>query len=257
VIWPRCVLVALLLLVATKKPMAQDVFTAGQKTAIESIVHNYYLNHPDAFIEVLQKAQSVARAAGDASTRMALVKRRNDIIADPRTPVVGNPHGDVTVVEFFDYRCPYCRRAHPNIAALIKDDPNVRIVYKDLPVLGPDSTFAAKAALAASLQGGYQRLHDTLLETPGPLTNDVVMTLAEAAGLNRERLMHDMSSPEVEGVLARNAELANALGIRGTPSYVVDDTLVPGAIEPAGMRKLIENRREAARVGVKSATSVQ
>ena len=137
VIWPRCVLVALLLLVATKKPMAQDVFTAGQKTAIESIVHDYYLNHPDAFIEVMQKAQSVARAAGDTSTRMALVKRRNDIIADPRTPVVGNPHGDVTVVEFFDYRCPYCRRAHPNIAALIKDDPNVRIVYKDLPVLGP------------------------------------------------------------------------------------------------------------------------
>ena len=113
--------------------------------------------------------------------------------------------------------------------------------------------FAARAALAAALQGGYQRPHDALLEATGPLTNDAVMALADAAGLNRERLAQDMSGPEVEGALARNAELANALGIHGTPSYVVEDTLVPGAIEPAAMRKLIATRREAKRAEQKPA----
>jgi protein-disulfide isomerase len=243
----RSVLLALLALAAIKPTKAEEVFSPGQKTAIEAIVHDYYLNHPDAFIEAIQKAQSVARASGDTSARATVAKRRNDLIADTRTPVVGNTVGDVTIVEFFDYRCPYCKRGHPNILALIKDDPGVRVVYKDLPVLGPDSVFAARAALAASRQGGYQRLHDALLETTGPLTNDAVLALADAAGLNRDRLAQDMGSPEVEGALARNAELANALGIRGTPSYVVGDTLVPGAIEPAAMRKLIASRREAVR----------
>jgi protein-disulfide isomerase len=236
-----------LALAAIKPTDAEEVFSPGQKTAIEAIVHDYYLNHPDAFIEAIQKAQSVARASGDPSARATIAKRRNDLFADARTPVVGNTVGDITVVEFFDYRCPYCKRGHPNILALIKEDPGVRIVYKDLPVLGPDSAFAARAALAASLQGGYQRLHDALLESTGPLTNDAVMALADAAGLNKERLAQDMSALEVEGALARNAELANALGIHGTPSYVIEDTLVPGAIEPAAMRKLIAARREAMR----------
>jgi protein-disulfide isomerase len=249
----RCLLLALLALVAIKPTEAEEAFSPGQKTAIEAIVHDYYLNHPDAFIEAVQKAQSVARASGDPSARATIAKRRNDLVADSRTPVVGNTAGDVTVVEFFDYRCPYCKRGHPNILTLIKDDPGVRVVYKDLPVLGPDSVFAARAALAAALQGGYQRLHDALLEATGPLTNDAVMALADAAGLNRERLAQDMSGPEVEGALARNAELANALGIHGTPSYVVEDTLVPGAIEPAAMRKLITTRREAKRAEQKPA----
>jgi len=240
-------LLTLLALGAIKPTKAEEVFSTGQKTAIEAIIHDYYLNHPDAFIEAIQKAQSVARASGDTSARAIIAKRRNDLIADTRTPVAGNTVGDVTVVEFFDYRCPYCKRGHPNILALVKDDPGVRIVYKDLPVLGPDSSFAARAALAASLQGGYQQLHNALLETTGPLTNDAVMALAGAAGLNRDRLAQDMGSPEVEGALARNAELANALGIHGTPSYVVGDTLVPGAIESAAMRRLIASRREAMR----------
>jgi protein-disulfide isomerase len=236
----RCLLVAVLALAAIEPTEAEEVFSPGQKTAIEAIVHDYYLNHPDAFIEAIQKAQSVARASGGPSAQAAIAKRRNDLFADLRTPVVGNTAGDVTVVEFFDYRCPYCKRGHPNILALIKDDPGV-------PVLGPDSAFAARAAVAASLQGGYQRLHDALLEATVPLTNDAVMALADAAGLNKERLARDMSSLEVDGALARNAELANALGIHGTPSYVVEDTLVPGAIEPAAMRKLIAARREAMR----------
>ncbi len=166
-------------------------------------------------------------------------------MADGRDPVAGNAQGDVTVVEFFDYRCPYCKRSQPDIAALIKDDPHVRIVYKDLPVLGHDSVFAARAALAAARQGGYQRLHDAMLEVPGQLTNEAVITLAEAQGLDKDRLLQDMASPEVAANLARNTELAHALGINGTPSFVVGELLVPGAIEPAGLRKLVMAQRDA------------
>ena len=250
--WLRCAMVCLLLVPTARKSVAEEVFSNEQKTAIESILHDYYLNHPEAFIEAIRKAQSVLRAGGDSTARASVAQRRNDLVADPQTPVGGNTSGNVTIVEFFDYRCPYCKRAHPDILGLIREDREVRIVYKDLPVLGPDSVFAARAALAASLQGGYQRLHDAMLESSTPLTNEAVLALADASGLDRQRLARDMTSPEVEGILARNAELAHSLGINGTPSFVVGDTLVPGAIEPAGMKKLVLSQREAMRGEAKS-----
>jgi protein-disulfide isomerase len=225
--------------------IAQEVFTPEQKSAIESILHDYYLNHPDAFIEAIRKAQSTIRAGGDPSARATVAQKHNELMADARDPVVGNPQGDVTIVEFFDYRCPYCKRSQPDITALINDDPHVRIVYKDLPVLGQDSVFAARAALAAAHQGGYQRLHNAMLEAPGQLTNETVITLAEAQGLDKDRLLRDMASPEVAAILARNAELAHGLGINGTPSFVVGELLVPGAIEASGLRKLVTAQRDA------------
>jgi protein-disulfide isomerase len=225
--------------------VAQEVFTPAQKSAIESILHDYYLNHPDAFIEAIRKAQSTIRAGGDPSARATVEQKHNELMSDARDPVAGNPEGDVTVVEFFDYRCPYCKRSQPDITALLSADPHVRIVYKDLPVLGQDSVFAARAALAAARQGGYQRLHDAMLEAPGKLTNEAVITLAEAQGLNKDRLLQDMASPEIAANLARNAELAHALGINGTPSFVVGTLLVPGAIEPSGLRKLVTAQRDS------------
>ena len=233
--------------------IAQEVFTSEQKLAIEFILHDYYLNHTDAFIEAICKAQSTIRAGGDLSARVTVVQKHNELMADARDPVAGNPQGDVTVVEFFDYRCPYCKRSQPDITALINDDPHVRIVYKDLPVLGQDSVFAARAALAAARQGGYQRLHDAMLEAPGQLTNETVITLAQAQGLDKDRLLQDMASPEVAANLARNSELAHALGINGTPSFVVGELVVPGAIEPSGLRKLVTAQRDTQ--STKAATS--
>jgi protein-disulfide isomerase len=257
--WFRWLLVGLIAITLTKQSAAQDVLTQEQKSAIEALIHNYYLSHPEAFIEALKNAQSFSRASATNATNTAptanpatVAARRNDLIADPRTPSIGNANGDVTIVEFFDYRCPYCKRVHPSIADLVKDDPNVRIIYKDLPVLGPDSVFAARVALAASMQGAYQHMHDAMLEATSPLTNDTVMALAEAAGLNKARLQQDMNAPEVEAALARNADLAKALGIRGTPTFVVADTVIPGAIEPSGMRKLVEATRQGLHADNKS-----
>ena len=241
----RWLLVGLIAITLTKQSAAQEALTQEHKRAVEALIHNYYMSHPEAFIEALKNAQNFSRAsATNTANPAAIAARRNDLIADPRTPSIGNAHGDVTIVEFFDYRCPYCKRVHSSIADLVKDDPNVRILYKDLPVLGPESVFAARAALAASMQGAYQHMHDAMLEATSPLTNDTVMALAEAAGLNKTRLQQDMNAPEVDAALARNADLAKALGIRGTPSFVVADTVIPGAIEPSGMRKLVEASRQ-------------
>lgn len=243
--WLRCLTAVLITGALSKNPRAQEVFSSGQKTAIESILHDYYLNHPEAFIEAIRKAQSAIRAGGDLSVRATVAQKRNELVADVRDPVAGDANGDVAIVEFFDYRCPYCKRAHPDLAALMNEDPQIRTVYKDLPVLGPDSVFAARAALAAERQGGYGRLHDAMLEAPGPLTNEAVIKLAVAAGLDKDRLTQDMASPDVAANLARNSELAHALGINGTPSFVVGDLLVPGAIEPSGLRKLVAAQRDA------------
>ena len=225
---------------------AAEPFSDAQKAAIEQILRDYYLNHPEAFIEAIKRAQTVMRAGGDPSARRALAERRGDLVNDPQAPVAGNAQGDVTVVEFFDYRCPHCKRAQPGINALLSEDRGVRVVYKELPVLGPDSVFAARAALAASRQGRYLQLHNAMMDAAMPLTNEAVFALAEASGLDRAQLARDMVSPEVDGMLARNAELARALGINGTPSFVVGDTLIPGAIEPASLRQLIATQRRAA-----------
>lgn len=245
-IWAGFLFACLTLGAACQPASADDVFSTEQKAAIEGIVHDYYLNHPDAFIEAIRRAQSTIRASGESGARATIAQRRKDITGDTRDPVVGDLNGDVTLVEFFDYRCPYCKRSQPDLAALMKEDPHVRIVYKELPVLGQDSVFAARASLAAGWQGKYQALHDAMLAAPAPLTNEAVVKLAEAQGLDKDRLLHDMTSPEIAATLARNSELAHALGINGTPSFVIGDLLVPGAIEPAGLRKLIAAQRNPA-----------
>jgi protein-disulfide isomerase len=162
--------------------------------------------------------------------------------------VTGNPNGDVTIVEFFDYRCPYCKRNHADLAQLVKADPNLRVVSKDFPVLGPDSIVAARATLAAIPQGGYQRLHDAILQASGPLSADDIFALADTAGLSSERIAHDMTSPEVESAVNRNIGLARALGISGTPTFVIGDRIIPGAIDLAGLRQLVKAQRSAAQI---------
>jgi protein-disulfide isomerase len=176
-------------------------------------------------------------------TRKALTDQRDALEKDPLAPVAGNPRGDVTVVEFFDYSCGYCKRVAPALEALKAADPNVRVVYKEFPILGPGSVFAARAALAAHRQGKYEPLHRALMQADA-LDEAVVRRLAAEVGLDVARLEKDMEAPEVMQALQGNQQLAAALDIGGTPAFVIGERLVPGAVGAEALQALVNQERE-------------
>ena len=171
----------------------------------------------------------------DAS-RAAILAHRNSMVT-PDDPVAGNPKGDITIVEFFDTRCPYCRRMEPTMAQLLQQDHSVRLVYKDLPILGPESVLAAHALLAAQMQNGYEKLRTALMQAPPGYTKEQILAIARKVGLDDARLGHDMDDAAITARIDANLRLARDLGLDGTPALVIGDTLVPGAVELADLEK--------------------
>jgi protein-disulfide isomerase len=212
-------------------------YSPSQRQAIEAIIHDYLLQNPDVLIEAL-------RTAEDAKGKQVLSDRRQEIFNDPTTPVGGNPHGDVSIVEFFDYRCPYCKQVQPALETLLGQDPKLRFVYKEMPVLGPSSVVAAHAALAARLQGKYEPFHNAMMATKGQISEDVVYRVAGSVGLDVERLKRDMASPEIDQAVKANLALAEALDIRGTPGFIIGDHIIPGAVELDTLKDLIAESRK-------------
>jgi protein-disulfide isomerase len=159
--------------------------------------------------------------------------------------VIGNPNGDVTVVEFFDYRCPYCKSVAAAFVDLYEKDGKVRLVLKEFPILGPESEFAAKAALAAQKQGKYREFHLAMMSFKGKMTNDDVRQLAAKVGLDVAKLEQDMQDPAITETINRNYALAEALGIKGTPAFIIGNELVPGAITADEMQKRIAAVRDS------------
>ena len=194
-------------------------------------------------MQALQSLDARQREAEAAEAKAVLTSRANDIFRDKQSPVGGNAQGDVTMVEFFDYNCPYCRQVAPIMAQAAADDPQLKIVYKEFPILGPDSVFAAKAALAAEKQGKYTQFHNALFDARTRVTEAIVLKIAAEAGLDVARMKSDMQQPEIQAMIDRNAELAQALKITGTPGFVVGDQIFPGATNLETMKKLIEQAR--------------
>ncbi len=222
---------------------AADI-TPAQRQAIEGIIHDYLVQNPDVLIEALRKAEEkMSRDAEDKASK-ALVDRQREIFDDPATPVGGNPHGDVAIVEFFDYRCPYCKQVQPAIQSLLDQDRNLRFIYKELPVLGPQSVVAAHAALAAKMQGKYEAFHTAMMATKGQIGDDAVYRVAGSVGLDVDRLRRDMATPEVVQAVKANLALANALDIHGTPAFIVGDHIVPGAIDLDALKDLVADARK-------------
>ena len=155
------------------------------------------------------------------------------------SPVSGNPKGDVTLVEFFDYQCGYCKRSLKPVKDLLETDRQLRVVWKEFPILGPVSRFAARAAMASEKQGRYLEFHVAVMGSRGKLTEDRVMALAGSVGLDIQRLRRDMEDPAIENYLDETIRLARVLGIRGTPAFVIGDTLVPGVVGDARLKELI------------------
>lgn len=211
---------------------------------VERIVREYLMREPEIIYDAIQELQKRRAAEESARQRAMIAERADQIFNDPDDPVAGNPQGDVTLVEFFDYRCGYCRSMSAGLQALLEHDKNLRFVFKELPVLGPESTTAAKAALAASRQGRYPELHFKLMQARD-LSLDAILALAEEVGLDRDRLAADMESDWVKAQLDETLSLAGALGIDGTPSFVIGDQLIPGATDIARLAQLVGEQRQA------------
>jgi protein-disulfide isomerase len=206
-------------------------FSAEQKRAIEAVVKDYLTKNPEIMVEV-QTALETKMAKEEAERTKAMVaEHAKDIYRSPNAPVAGNPDGDITVVEFFDYNCGYCKRGFSEIAKLVEKDKNVRVVFKEFPILRDESEQAAKVALAARMQGKYWEVHSEMIQTKGLVNEAVGLKIAEKHGLDMAKLKTDMASSEVKAELDRVKDLAKTLSINGTPHFLVGDQAIGGAPE--------------------------
>ena len=220
---------------------AQDLGEADVKRlALEAILEN-----PEIVMQAVDILREREAAEQAEAAQAALAEERGALESGDNAPVLGNPEGDVTLVEFFDYNCPYCRRAAQDVHALLEDDPELRVVFREWPILGDDSVEAARASLAAEMQNGYEAFHLALMGGSGRVDAAAIDAAAEEAGLDLERLRADMQAPEVEAHIAESTKLAEALGITGTPAFVIGDQVVPGAVPADDLAALVEEVRSA------------
>lgn len=221
---------------------AADAPAVADKEAFGRAVRAYLLEHPEVLVEALEQLKARQQQAETVAYRKAFTERRSQILDNPDTPVGGNPKGDVTLVEFLDYRCGVCKQAHPIVNELVRSDGRIKVLYVNWPILGPDSVTAARAALAARYQGKYEAFHEVLMTTRN-VTEATLFEVAKRVGLDVERLRRDMTRPEIEQTLRANHDLADALTINGTPSFIVGDELIRGARDLAGMREAVAEAR--------------
>ncbi|HET7886006.1 MAG TPA: DsbA family protein [Bradyrhizobium sp.] len=234
---------ALLALALCATPASAQTFSDGQRGEIETIVKNYLIAHPEVLEEAMNEL-SKRQAADEAAKHEASITENSKAIFDsPRNVTLGNKNGDVTFVEFFDYNCGYCKRAMSDMLDLMKSDPKLKVVLKEFPVLSEGSVEAAKVAVAVRMQdpGGakYLDFHQKLLGGRGPADKARALAAARDAGLDVARVEKDMASPEAKATIEENFKLAEAMGMNGTPSYVIGKQIVVGAIGVEGLKEKI------------------
>ena len=213
--------------------------------AVEKAVEAYIRSHPEVIEQTLQALEAKRQTEELVRVKAVIADRQNELLNDPTSPVSGNLKGDVTVVEFFDYRCGFCKRVAPAVTQLQKDDPRVRVVYKDLPILGEASETATKAALASRAQGKHQAFHEALMASKEDLSQEKVLKIAAEVGLDATKIQADMANPDYEAVIERNRALARGLGIGGTPAFVIGNEFVPGTMDLSAMKELVARVRNA------------
>lgn len=240
----RAALAAFVLFAAA--PALAAGLTPEQKAEVEAVIRDYLLKNPELMVEVMEALEKRQKEAAVEQSKEGLTQYKAQIF-ESRHDFVLNPAGKVPVVEFFDYQCGYCKQVFPAIQKLSAER-DVRVIYKELPILGEASTVASRAAIAARRQGKYLELHARLMGHRGRLSEDAVMGHASDAGLDVKQLKADMARSEVAEAIEANLELARELGIRGTPTLVVGHTLVPGAVTDAQLRELVAAARTNCRV---------
>jgi protein-disulfide isomerase len=220
-------------------------FTEAQRAEILGILRDALRSDPSILREALERLDAAERRDREDAGRTAIAAHGEALFRNPDDPAIGNPRGAVTVVEFFDPRCGYCKRMRPVVEELLRRQRDVRWVLKELPILGPNSVLASRALVASQKQGRYAELHDALLKLREEPAEPVLRREAERAGLDWARLKRDMDDPSVQRRFDDNARLAQALGVQGTPAMVVGGTLVPGAVELAALERLVAEARTA------------
>jgi protein-disulfide isomerase len=248
----RAALAAVLLLAAAipaaivvaQAPAEPAPFTPAQRQAIEAIIKDYLLKNPEVMIEVTREIEKRQAAVQAGEQKKLIVEKKAEIFTASTDYLLGNPKGDVAVVEFFDYNCGWCKRALDEVTKLSKADPNVRIIFKELPIFGENSQFAAKAAMAALKQGKYWDFHIALMKER-QVTKDNTLKIAEKVGLDVAKLKADMADPKIEEALKETAQLAQALGIEGTPGFIVDAKVNVGFVPADSLKEMIAETRKS------------
>ena len=213
------------------------------RAGLDQAIHDYLIVHPEVVLDALKAAQQQADVQAAEQSRRVISTKEKELVDSPDDLVQGNPKGDVTLVEFFDYRCPYCKQVEPSLDALLKDDGKLRIVYKEFPILGEASVFATHVALAAKKQGKYAAFHRAMMATKGDISDETVLNVATSLGLDMSKVKADMGASEIDKLIDQNYALADALNIQGTPALIIGDTLIPGAVDLDTLRKDIAAAR--------------
>ncbi len=224
--------------------------TAQSKEDIEKVIREYILKNPELIQEAIIELRKKQELAETSQRLKAIETHKKQIFESPRDVVIGNPKGNVTLVEFFDYNCGYCKRALNDINALLKSDPNLKVVLKELPILSEGSVEAARIAVAVRMQdpSKYLAFHRILMSAKGEANGAQALAAAQKAGLDVERIKKDIANPEVDATLHEVADLAKALAISGTPSYVLGDQLIPGALPYERLAVAIAQVRKCGKV---------
>ena len=212
---------------------------------IKELALQAILENPQIIMEAVAILDEQRQAAEAAASAQVLTQQRNLLENDPNAPAIGAAEPTAIVVEFFDYNCPYCKRVAGDVHKLVEDDPDVRLVYREWPILGEGSVFAARAALAAREQDLYAEMHDALMNLNGRAEEASVLAVAREVGLDIDQLLADMQSEAIAAHIETSMGLARALGFTGTPSFVIGDALVPGAVPLAELENLVARARAA------------
>jgi protein-disulfide isomerase len=218
-------------------------FSDGQRKEMESIIRDYLLANPELLKEIGQLLEQKEKLAENEQRKGALASNAAQIFRDKTDFVAGNPNGKVTMVEFFDYNCGWCKKGFPEVISLLDSDKDLRFVLKEFPIFGEDSEYAARAAIASIKQGKYWDLHMAMFQHEGKITKDSVDEITAGLGLNMDQLKKDMEDPATAEILVRNRNLAESLAINGTPAFIIDDRLVPGYLPKTELASAINDVR--------------
>lgn len=255
----KTIAVASMLVFGTMSAFAAGDMSSTQKKQVEEVVHDYLLKNPDVLVQALQNFQQQQMMQARKTmekTQESAPKFAKDLFQNGQDPVAGNPKGKITVVEFFDYQCPHCVDMAPVMDAVVKADPEVRIVYKEFPIRGPASETAAKVALAAKMQGKYFEVHKGLMAANRTLSDADIMKIAETAGVDMEKLKKDMTSDTVTQTLKATNTLAQKLQLIGTPAFFVAKSdvaptapatavvFIPGQVDLTQLQSVIKKVNE-------------
>ncbi len=251
----KSLLIAGALTAAMTPSMAANQMSEAQKKEIQKVVHEYLVTNPEVLIEASQALQKKQQDTMQDQAKSAIQENAEKLFSG-NLAVIGNPKGNVTLVEFFDYQCVHCKKMSPVINELVQKEDNLRVIFKEFPIFGKSSDLASRAALAAGMQGKYKAMHEALIKQEQRLNEKVIMEAAKSVGLDMDKLKKDMDSKEVKATLEENRQLAENLHLMGTPAFIIastpngdfkkdsDPSFIPGAATAETLQELIKKAQK-------------